>query len=68
MISPASPMAIPVSYTHLGWQQVTVEAPLGDWLYSYLLAYGDLLEVLAPEAVRKEMASRLQKAWQRYQI
>lgn len=51
-----------------GWQQVTVEAPLGDWLYSYLLAYGDLLEVLAPEAVRKEMASRLQKAWQRYQI
>ena len=51
-----------------GWQQVKVETPWGEWLYPYLLAYGDMLEVLAPEAVREEMISRLQKAWQRYQI
>lgn len=51
-----------------GWQQVTVEVPDGPWLYPYLLAYGDTLEVLAPEAVRQEMARRLKKAWQRYEI
>lgn len=60
--------ALPVPEAEDGWLQATLTMPEGPWLYHYLLAYGDALEVLAPASVRRELASRLKKAWQRYEI
>lgn len=35
--------------------------PQGEWLYGYLLSYGEQAEVLSPPEVRREMGERLKK-------
>lgn len=35
--------------------------PLGEWVYSFLLSFGPLLEVLEPSCLRKELRERLTK-------
>lgn len=45
---------------------VDVSLPFTHWIYEYLLSFGDQLEVLAPEEVRKGLAERLGKMSQYY--
>ena len=45
-----------------------LSVPWGPWLYPYLLAYGETLEVLAPIEVRQELSRRLKKAGEQYEI
>lgn len=45
---------------------VTSELPSGEWLYPYLLSYGDLLEVIEPAPVRLEMNNRTVKMAKKY--
>ena len=40
--------------------------PEGPWLYPYLLAFGESLEVIAPETIRQALMRQLQKASERY--
>lgn len=40
--------------------------PKGPWLYPYLLAFGEALEVIAPEDIRQELGRRLKKAGEQY--
>lgn len=46
--------------------QVTSDMPSGEWLYQYLLSYGDLLEVIEPASVRLEMRNRTTKMAEKY--
>lgn len=41
--------------------------PAGEWLTSYILSFGSLVEVLAPEQVRQTIISRMQQALEIYQ-
>lgn len=41
--------------------------PEGEWLYSYILSFGSLVEVIGPEHVRKLIAARLKKALALYE-
>ncbi|MFP4974073.1 helix-turn-helix transcriptional regulator [Paenibacillus sp. CN-4] len=45
---------------------VTSDLPSGEWLYQYLLSYGDLLEVIEPASVRLEMKNRTTKMAKKY--
>lgn len=45
---------------------VTSSLPSGEWLYQYLLSYGDLLEVIEPASVRLEMKNRTTKMAKKY--
>lgn len=38
---------------------VTVRFPMNEWVYGYLLSFGDQLRVLAPQEVKEELRSRL---------
>ncbi|MBB6634132.1 helix-turn-helix transcriptional regulator [Cohnella thailandensis] len=46
--------------------RVTSDMPSGEWLYQYLLSYGDLLEVIEPVSVRLEMKNRTSKMAEKY--
>lgn len=46
--------------------RVTSDMPSGEWLYPYLLSYGDLLEVIEPASVRLEMKNRTTKMAEKY--
>ncbi|KFM94361.1 WYL domain-containing protein [Paenibacillus macerans] len=46
--------------------RVTSDMPSGEWLYQYLLSYGDLLEVIEPVSVRLEMRNRTTKMAEKY--
>ncbi|EHB66072.1 WYL domain-containing protein [Paenibacillus lactis] len=46
--------------------RVTSDMPSGEWLYQYLLSYGDLLEVIESVSVRLEMKSRTTKMAEKY--
>ena len=35
--------------------------PYNQWIYSYILSYGDKLEVLEPENIKNEVKERLNK-------
>ncbi len=45
---------------------VTFEMPKGDWLYGYLLSFGDAVEVIEPADVRKEVGNRLRRLSEKY--
>jgi len=40
---------------------VKAEYPEDDWLYGFLLGFGDRLEVVAPESLRKKIAETAEK-------
>lgn len=39
----------------------------GEWLYHFLMTYGEALEVLEPQEVRRELADRYRRALARYE-
>jgi predicted DNA-binding transcriptional regulator YafY len=45
---------------------VTTSMPTGEWIYSYLLSFGTVLEVIEPLDVRNEMARRLKIMSEKY--
>ncbi len=46
--------------------EVTVHWPLDEWVYSFILGFGPLLEVLSPPSLRKEVARRFISASEIY--
>ncbi|AJQ29401.1 helix-turn-helix transcriptional regulator [Pelosinus fermentans] len=44
-----------------------VEFPEGEWLYSYILSFGSLVEVLEPEYMRNMIAQRIRQALKIYE-
>ncbi|AFH62771.1 helix-turn-helix transcriptional regulator [Paenibacillus caseinilyticus] len=48
--------------------RVTSDMPPGEWLFQYLLSFGDLLEVIEPASVRLEMKNRTTKMAEKYFI
>lgn len=44
--------------------QVTI--PRGEWVYHYLAIFGEHCEILAPEDIRRQIKSKLQKTLQQY--
>ncbi|MGE6226545.1 helix-turn-helix transcriptional regulator [Paenibacillus chitinolyticus] len=51
---------------HDGSFHVTSDMPSGEWLFQYLLSFGDLLEVIEPPSVRLEMKNRTAKMAKKY--
>ena len=45
---------------------VDLDFPLGDWLYGYLMSFGENIEVIEPLHVREEMKKRLIAALNKY--
>ena len=45
-----------------------VEFPEGEWLYSYLLSFGSLVEVVAPAYLRDRIMERLRQALKVYEV
>lgn len=50
-----------------GRAEVRVSYPEDEWVYSFLHSFGHHVEVLTPERVRENMASRLRRALEHYQ-
>lgn len=40
--------------------------PEDDWLYQYLLSYGEKLRVISPEQIADSLKERLKKACEQY--
>lgn len=49
-----------------GFYKISISHMKGEWLYSYLLSYGNYLEVVEPKAIRNEMISRIQQMMNQY--
>ncbi|PKM50912.1 MAG: YafY family transcriptional regulator [Firmicutes bacterium HGW-Firmicutes-7] len=49
-----------------GTCEVNITFPEDEWIYGYLLSYGSMLEVLAPETIRDEVKSRLENCLKNY--
>ncbi|KMT23375.1 helix-turn-helix transcriptional regulator [Clostridium cylindrosporum] len=45
---------------------ITVNFPESEWLYSYILSYGDAVEVLEPKYIREIIKVKLQEAYKKY--
>ncbi|MBC1799871.1 helix-turn-helix transcriptional regulator [Listeria booriae] len=50
-----------------GYIQVKTKIPKTDWLYSFLLSFGPDVKIVAPEELRVEIQTNLEKAIQNYQ-
>ena len=68
------PLAFRVYDEFTGWERqedggfvVTQRVPEGDWVYSWLLSFGDKCEVLSPLKVRAKLACMLRRALEHYQ-
>lgn len=46
--------------------EITVTYPANDWLYGYLLSFGEWVKILAPIEVKKELQGRLEKSLKNY--
>lgn len=46
---------------------VSVTYPEGEWVYGYILSFGDSVEVLRPEYIRKGVMERLKKNLKKYE-
>ncbi|WP_400245011.1 helix-turn-helix transcriptional regulator [Niallia sp. JL1B1071] len=49
-----------------GFYHITISHMKGEWLYSYLLSYGNYLEVIEPTDIRKELKNRIQQMLNQY--
>ena len=45
---------------------VSVEFPYNDWIYGYILSFGEHIKVLEPKEVKKEIIERLRKSLEQY--
>ncbi|MFC3803665.1 helix-turn-helix transcriptional regulator [Cohnella sp. GCM10012308] len=45
---------------------VTADLPPGEWLFQYLLSFGDLLEVIEPASVRMEIKRQTESMFKKY--
>lgn len=45
---------------------VQTQMPPGEWLYSYLMSYGEYLEVLKPDWLKAELKKRFESAAKKY--
>lgn len=45
---------------------VSVELPFNDWIYGYILSYGEHIQVLEPEYIQKEIIKKLKKSLKNY--
>lgn len=45
---------------------VKTEIPQNEWLFSFLLSFGDKVEVLFPQSIREEMRIRIEKMQNKY--
>jgi predicted DNA-binding transcriptional regulator YafY len=46
---------------------IDVAFPEGEWVYSYILSFGNFVEVLEPEHVRKTIVDRMREALNIYE-
>lgn len=49
-----------------GTMEVTVWYPRGEWVYGYVMSYGEGVEVLEPEDFKREICHRFEKAYLKY--
>ena len=49
-----------------GTYEVTVTFPEDEWVYGYIMSFGDYVEVLEPPHIRKIIAARMRKALKYY--
>lgn len=45
---------------------VKVEFPENDWVYSFILSFGEHIKVLSPEYAKNIVKEKLQKSLQKY--
>lgn len=45
---------------------VTIDFPKSEWVYGYLMSFGNSMRILEPEDIKDEVKSRYQKALQQY--
>jgi predicted DNA-binding transcriptional regulator YafY len=45
---------------------VTVDLPDGDWIYGYILSFGDDAEVIEPQYIRDYLKNKLEKCLKKY--
>ena len=48
--------------------ETTVTFPADEWIFSFLLSFGDEIEVIAPAHVREEFLKKLKKIVSSYEI
>ena len=48
------------------WFYINIQMPLDEWVYGYLLSFGENLEVLSPKFVRDELYKKLQNSIKNY--
>ncbi|HEO8421996.1 Helix-turn-helix, type 11 [Mycobacteroides abscessus subsp. abscessus] len=49
-----------------GYYKISTSHIKGEWLYSYLLSYGNYLEVIEPKDIRNEIKNRIQQMMNQY--
>lgn len=47
---------------------IKVNYPENDWIYGYILSYGEAIKVIAPKRVKKEIKEKLEKSLKNYKI
>lgn len=45
---------------------ITVEYPENDWIYGYILSFGEYIQVIEPEYIKEEIKKQLQKTLENY--
>lgn len=45
---------------------ITVEYPENDWIYGYILSFGEYIQVIEPEYIKEEIKRQLQKTLENY--
>ena len=45
---------------------VNIQMPLDEWVYGYLLSFGENVEVISPKDVRDELYKKLQNSIKNY--
>lgn len=48
--------------------RIKVEFPFNDWVYGYILSFGDKVKVIEPEYIKEEIISRLKKSLDNYEL
>jgi predicted DNA-binding transcriptional regulator YafY len=49
-----------------GYFTVSIEMPEGEWIYGYILSFGESCEVLEPQHIREEVARRIRVLNKKY--
>lgn len=46
---------------------VTIDFPMSEWVYGYLMSFGDSLRILEPVDIRDEVCTRMRNAVKQYE-